>query len=1051
VGDWGLLGEVLASEGSDRNRANVTDLVAHAKDLLKLVRETFPAYTMHDEQHAENVIRLMGRLAAPRIEVMTSLEAALLILAAYFHDAGMAYSPAEIARVPHEAGFEAFLREHDEAYLATLANGDVPPEAVIRQYCRHRHADRVRVHLERCDRALLRWDGVSMIEPLVTICRSHNEPAAALHEPRFRTDHLYRADLRFCATMLRLADILDLDDTRAPLVIYDHLALPGHTNPEAATSDREWKKHLAARGFAFPPHPSANYALQFAAEPTSPGVEHDLRVFLGVITVELQRCRGVMDVCGDRWRGLPLPGAIDTSAITGHGYKYGEFRFELDRSAVLDLFAGEQLYDHPYAFLRELLQNALDAIRTRGHLFGHESTGVAVTCWEDDAGYLWVRVDDDGIGMDERSLREYFLRIGRSYYRSAEFEAELARRGMADRPFGVISRFGVGILSCFMVGDRVEISSRHAAGGRAVRLSVSRRDDFFVLQEEGMNAGDEMPGRHGCDQPFPAGPGTRIAVRVDPNHTGITATEVIAETESCLFAPPVPVFANGTEVTARISAVVRPAAPPPIQVLEVDASELQSSPSDARYRGAIRIVAVPLDLHRVTECPNVDGQILAHFVLPPRDGSARDLLAGWTERPAKIGRMLKTAVVSFEAELRHSSRQPDQARIEISRKLDRETIHHTHRLMLNSNWRDQVPRSADWSAQSHLISLNHARMTSVPDLIHHRSAYPKQPVNSELLIPVARLPADPHNHEQALGQNRFGYNGVALPASNRPGHNAFDLPSRSGFVHGLISLSGDLRPDLTVSRTKIRGLSFPIHSAVHLAVRRAAQARIEAEPELAAHLTKLADSSLLGSLPPTEPETAALFWSDKLLRDGAWCQERVIDTDRGRVSVADLRSAGDPPSFDIDLYVDGDARPKFLFYSSLQQALLHFFVSLVWVPDPRSPRNSRLRMKSARRPQHHPGAFHFAPLFSVEYSAPYEVARAGRFLNANHAFSRWLVENASELSKHFAAPFERILRPLRSVETINTAMDGIARSRPDLAPPEDAYLRLGDDGWWWTR
>lgn len=554
MGDWGLLGEVLAGEKSDRNRANVEDLVVHAKALLKLVRDTFPAYTLHDEQHSENVIRLMGRLAAPRRAAMTPLEAALLILAAYFHDAGMAYSREELALIPAEDEFRVFLDGDDEAYLATRHEGGTLPAPVVEKYCRSRHADRVRVHLERCDRSLLQWDGASIIEPLVTICRSHNEPAAALHEPRFRTDFFYQADLRFCAVLLRLADILDLDDTRAPEVIYDYLGLARGSSAEEAMSDREWSKHLAARGFVFPPDPSPNYTIQFVAEPTSPKVEHDLRVFLGLITDELLQCRSVVDICGDRWRNIALPGEVDTSAITSHGYKYGEFRFELDRAAVLELFTGDNLYRDPHAFVRELLQNALDATRARAHLFGHESAGIDVACWEDDRGFVWVRVDDDGIGMDEDALRKYFLRVGKSYYRSTEFKADLARRGQSDRPFGVISRFGVGVLACFMVGDRVEITSRrHVEVGTAkgVRLSIDQRDDFFVLQESD-RSGTPMPGRFGDEPAFLRTPGTRIAVRINPNRTGIEVPSVLQRVESYVFAPPVPVSANGQPV-ARTS------------------------------------------------------------------------------------------------------------------------------------------------------------------------------------------------------------------------------------------------------------------------------------------------------------------------------------------------------------------------------------------------------------------------------------------------------------------------------------------------------------------
>lgn len=54
--------------------------------------DTFPAYALHDRQHAENVLRLMERLPGPAVDQLTPLEAAMLILSAYLHDIGMTAS-----------------------------------------------------------------------------------------------------------------------------------------------------------------------------------------------------------------------------------------------------------------------------------------------------------------------------------------------------------------------------------------------------------------------------------------------------------------------------------------------------------------------------------------------------------------------------------------------------------------------------------------------------------------------------------------------------------------------------------------------------------------------------------------------------------------------------------------------------------------------------------------------------------------------------------------------------------------------------------------------
>jgi HSP90 family molecular chaperone len=63
-------------------------------------------------------------------------------------------------------------------------------------------------------------------------------------------------------------------------------------------------------------------------------------------------------------------------------------------------------------------------------------------------------VSDNGIGLSERVVRHYLTKIGRTYYDSDEVR-ELAP-GLQP-----ISRFGIGILSAFMISDHVELLTRH--------------------------------------------------------------------------------------------------------------------------------------------------------------------------------------------------------------------------------------------------------------------------------------------------------------------------------------------------------------------------------------------------------------------------------------------------------------------------------------------------------------------------------------------------------------------------------------------------------------
>lgn len=104
---------------------------------------------------------------------------------------------------------------------------------------------------------------------------------------------------------------------------------------------------------------------------------------------------------------------------------------------------------------------------------GQDSTyipEISVTVRQDDAHRLWILVTDNGIGMDEHILSEYFLKVGNSYYNSPEFE-RLCRKLGSMQPFIPIARFGIGLVSGFMIADAIEVTTRHICSPRNDNIS----------------------------------------------------------------------------------------------------------------------------------------------------------------------------------------------------------------------------------------------------------------------------------------------------------------------------------------------------------------------------------------------------------------------------------------------------------------------------------------------------------------------------------------------------------------------------------------------------
>ena len=145
-------------------------------------------------------------------------------------------------------------------------------------------------------------------------------------------------------------------------------------------------------------------------------------------------------------------------------------RFELDRTRIIGLLMGQQLYGERWPALRELYQNALDACRYRraaAQLAVHEGCAPSGRAYEGriaisfgaDGGRRYVECVDDGIGMADRHIRRLFACAGQRFADSHEFHIDRARWDVAGINFFPNSRFGVGVLSYFMLAEELDIVS----------------------------------------------------------------------------------------------------------------------------------------------------------------------------------------------------------------------------------------------------------------------------------------------------------------------------------------------------------------------------------------------------------------------------------------------------------------------------------------------------------------------------------------------------------------------------------------------------------------
>lgn len=564
---WDLFEKKVAEEDSDTRKERqigneyisaVKQICEYGVQRAETIRDTFPMFTLHNETHICNVMQLMVDLLGNDLDKLTRDETAMLILSACCHDIGMSYGDREKEDLFNDIDrLNQYLENNHHEYVKAYSTGGINPvmtDDMIQNYLRSIHHERVMDLLFAYE-----WPGILEgridRENLICVCQSHGKDISSLDD----MEATATVDLRFCAILLRLADILDFDTSRAPEAVYRYSGFQTVNDPNALKSKEEWDKHLASQGFDFLhiKERTHMYSLDYSATCKSMQVEQTVNCYLDWVDQELSHCAKQLKRFTGKWQDFILPGKIKRN-IKSDGYVSGQYRLSLDQDKILELLIGKDLYSDPSVFVRELIQNAIDAVRTRQQLdknlpFGWKGQ-INIRCWMDEEGYHWFRIEDNGIGMTEDVIMNYFLKIGSSYYTSDTFTKSKLQCN-ADADYMPISRFGIGILSCFMGDDQtnqVEISTKHFMEDHiyypALRLSMHGINGYYYLSnKDKKHVPEPMKGVTQKEKAqYLSQAGTAIAVRTNLYQTGKYKgfKEIV---DRYVIYPPVAIHYDGEE------------------------------------------------------------------------------------------------------------------------------------------------------------------------------------------------------------------------------------------------------------------------------------------------------------------------------------------------------------------------------------------------------------------------------------------------------------------------------------------------------------------------
>ncbi|MEV6007809.1 caspase family protein [Streptomyces sp. NPDC051976] len=335
------------------------------------------------------------------------------------------------------------------------------------------------------------------------------------------TGHEHEVRHTLVASLAKAAHALAVDPVDLPEIVVEHLGISDAVDPaELLTTLRasDWRTSGLGRSLnALCQHPAVQIALRDHAQHTD----------------ELLRAINRHPALGPL-RSLPPFADADLVQLSGNTPKHLSegIRFNLAEDRVQELLMGESLYGEPKLAIRELYQNALDALRYRdaraeflrrtgkGSQSDADWTGlINFRQAVDTEGDPYLECRDNGIGMGAHELSSAFAQGGTRFVDLTEYIEEQADWSALDPPLEVYpnSRFGIGVLSYFMLADEIEVRTcrmgRDGRPGRLLKVSIAGPGNLFRIEDLG--EGEE--------------PGTSVRLRLARGKKPVSCVDTLDE------------------------------------------------------------------------------------------------------------------------------------------------------------------------------------------------------------------------------------------------------------------------------------------------------------------------------------------------------------------------------------------------------------------------------------------------------------------------------------------------------------------------------------------
>lgn len=436
--------ELLKDEpGGEKLFYKLEEIREKGKQILSKINQVFPDYTSHTIEHKDTVVKNLNYILSEKVQKKINIyEKYFLISSIYLHDIGMA----KLDGLENDLKNPSNIKEH--------AN-----------FIRDNHHLRSEEFINKKYQSLGIMD-VHQARIIGLLCRGHRKEDLN-NSKIFNPKEAYLdsvINIPFLAQILKIADEFDLTFSRTPMIIYENIS------PKDSISKDHWKNHLFTSGLTH--HPENPKIIICSVHSKSPNIHRFLLDVENKINKELKNLQEHLHHFRDLRNEFPHEFEMN---IKSENYKPFSFKFSLQNEEIFNLLMGEKLYSEKTEGLRELIKNSYDSCRFRLDELKKEGMSYEPEIVVEHNDSTTISIEDNGNGMNEYIIKNYFTKIGRSFYVSDDFTTQ-------DHNFAPVGELGIGILSSFMLAEKIFVDTKKE-NEEPLHIEIDNISNYFFVRE----------------------------------------------------------------------------------------------------------------------------------------------------------------------------------------------------------------------------------------------------------------------------------------------------------------------------------------------------------------------------------------------------------------------------------------------------------------------------------------------------------------------------------------------------------------------------------------